>query len=62
MMEFFKLWPAMKERLRVYENKDEVYALMKSLYQCPEDKDLRYKVRNRLISMGEYQVAYIWVR
>ena len=62
MMEFFKLWPAMKERLRVYENKDEVYALMKSLYQHPEDKDLRYKVRNRLISLGEYQVAYIWVK
>ena len=61
MMEFFKLWPAMKERLRVYENKDEVYALMKSLYQYPEDKDLRYKVRNRLISLGEYQIAYIWV-
>ena len=61
MMEFFKLWPAMKERLRVYENKNKVYALMKSLYQHPEDKDLRYKVRNRLISLGEYQVAYIWV-
>lgn len=61
MMEFFKLWPDMKKRLRVYENKDEVYALMKSLYRHPEDKDLRVKVRNRLISMGEYQVAYIWV-
>lgn len=61
MMEFFKLWPDMKKRLRVYENKDEVYALMKSLYQHPEDKDLRVKVRNRLISMGECQVAYIWV-
>lgn len=60
-MEFFKLWPDMKKRLRVYENKDEVYALMKSLYRHPEDKDLRVKVRNRLISMGEYQVAYIWV-
>ena len=61
-MEFFKLWPTIKERLRVYENKDEVYGLMKSMYQHPEDKDLRTKVRNRLISMGEYQVAYIWVK
>ena len=62
MMEFFKLWPDMKKRLRVYENKDEVYALMKSLYQHPEDKGLRVKVRNRLISMGEYQIAYLWVK